>query len=283
MGVNALGRDLGINKFELASAPLAAKHDAPAHTAALLSIIDTLEKLHGTGTKIHSAQSAYLVRLQAHLSENQKLLLKERAEIDAKSHTSGVWDMLATIGAYILAAIHTVTGSFLIEQGSQVVGGIMIGAGLISIANLAASNCGFWEWLANQIAGDNHELAMQLSTAFPAAFGLASAALGFVGTGQAMALVGEIDFVRQILLVAQTAVTFTEGVTSIGKGVSDYGVLTSQANLQGFQKEVAKNEHAMERLMLEMEQVVKTLEESTSSAARMIKFSKFSSQKALKI
>jgi hypothetical protein len=32
-----------------------------------------------------------------------------------------------------------------------------------------------------------------------------------------------------------------------------------------------------------MEQVVKTVEENSSSVARMIKFSKFSSQKALKI
>lgn len=252
----------------------------PSYTALLLAIIDTLEKMHATGSNLHAAQSAHLVRLQGHLEELQKQNLEIRKQIDEKSQTSSVWSTLGTILDYIGAAIRFVLGSLLMDETPEA-GTLLRTTSLISLANLAFSACGVWNWVGEQVAGENDELAKQIATTLPLLVSLVSTGLGFVATGEILAMAGEVEWAEQILAITQMALGFAEGVTNLGKGYCDHQALTSQAELTHFQSGVARDEHGLERLMLEMDQTIKALGDCTTAAARMIKFSNYSSQKTV--
>lgn len=256
---------------------------SPTYNSAILSLIGTLEAIHTTGAEIHTTQTKELTRLSKHLEKSQAAELEKMREISEKSQASGVWHVLQTIGSYLLAGLNFVFGGLLTAQGAPIIGGIMIAAGLISVANLAFSDCGFWSWIAKQIAKEDKELAQKLETIIPAIIGLLAAAASAVGTYQVWQMAGQFDILRQVLLVLQTTVGVMEGVTTIGKGFSDYDVKKSQEEATKFQSDSAKFEHALERTTRDMENHMKIPSSCTASLARMIRSTIYSNQKTANI
>lgn len=253
------------------------------YNGAIMSIIGTLEEIHTTGTNIHKTRSKEISRITTHLEEAQKQNLEKMKEIAEKTQQSGVWHVLQTIGSYILAGLHIVFGSLLVAQNAPLIGGIMIAAGLVSVANLAFSQSGFWSWVAKQIAKEDKELAKKLETIIPAVVGLIAAAAGFIGTYQVWEMANQLDLLQQALLVMQTTLGLMEGVSAIGQGFSDYSLKQSQAEQTTFQAAMAKDERALERVTHGMEKTVKILSDCTASASRMIRSTIYSNQKTAQI
>ncbi|MFI5334766.1 MAG: hypothetical protein ACHQT8_06375, partial [Chlamydiales bacterium] len=231
-----------------------------SYAVVLLSLISTLERMHAVGSDLHETQSAQLVELQGHLEELQKQNLEIRKQIEQKAHTSGVWTALGKALDYILAATRYVLGSLLAENAPGASQLLRI-TSLIAIANLALSACGAWQWFGDHIAQENEELANQIATLAPVLLSLVSIGLGFMASGEIAALAADqINIGQQILRVVETTLGFAAGVTSISKGVIDHEVYTSKAELTGFRKGMSLDEHALEKLMREMEQTMQTLE-----------------------
>jgi hypothetical protein len=265
------------------SPPKTAPAPCPNFYATIQTLIGTLEEIHGTGEKIHLSQSKDLGRVRTKLEEAQKQNLEKIKEAAEKTQASGVWAALCSIGAYLLSAFHAVLGVFLFSEGAALVGGIMLAAGLISIANLAFSTCGFWDWLSKELAQGNKDLEKKLAMILPAVVGITGAALGFVGLGQVWALGNQLDFAQQILRIGQTALGFAQGVSYIGKGVSDYQLKNTHAELVQFQHALARNEYNLESIMSDMQSMMKHLSSCTDSAKRAVQLTIYSNQKTLQI
>jgi hypothetical protein len=254
-----------------------------SYTATILSVLTTLEMLHEVGRKIHLTQSELFKTGQNKLAELQKKELEKMEEAAKKTQTSSTWEFLQTIGAYILAAIHTVLGGFLISQSHVLVGGTMIASGLIAVSNLALTHNGFWTWLADYMAKENKELATQLSAIMPALVGIAAASLGFIGTYQIWNMADQINWAVGAILIANAVVNFAEGVSSLGKGISDYDLSLTRVEQLMLEGEIMKSEFATEKLMKDMERMMKTLTQSTTHAARIVKMFIEANQRTLQV
>lgn len=267
--------------LEPAKAPAKALF-TPSYTAALLAVIQTLEEMHETGSKLHGSQSAQIQRLQMQLEELQKQTLEVRKQLDEKAQTSGAWAAMGTICDYMLTATRLVLG-LLLRQAAPDASTTLIITSLVSIANIAFSACGVWEWMGEQIAQENHELALQLSTLMPFLVGFVSTAVGFSAGNAIFAIENQIEWPRQMLAIAQTALGLADGVAHLGKARADYGTFSSKAELTQFQKGIKNNEYQLEGVMDEMEQMMKTLSDCTSTVTRVLKASMYSSQQTVQL
>ncbi len=253
-----------------------------SYNETIVAIIATLEKIHAAGKSINLNQSNHFENVQKNVAELQKQELEKMQEAAKKAQQSSVWGFLQTIGAYILAAIHAVLGVFLISEAHILVGGTMLASALIAVANLAFTQTGFWTWLSNYMAKENEELASKLSAIIPGVIGLTAAALGFIGTCEIWNM-QNLDWAKYALLIGKTTLDFAQGVSSVAKGVSDYQLGQSHSEHVLIEKDIELCGHVSEKLMKDMEQMMKTLTQCTSKTAQIVKMSIDASQKALQV
>lgn len=262
----------------------AAPHKPPmGYNDMILAIISSLEDIHKVGGSIQLTQNKEFTTTQQKISELQEKELVELKEKAERAAQSGFWSFLQTIGSYILSAINVVLGLFLASQGSAIIGGVMIAAGLIEVANLAFSTCGIWSWLADYLAGENEELAQQLATILPGAVGLTAAALGVIGGIELFSMYHELDLAEQILVISKTAVTFGEGVATIGKGVANYKITQSESRKLLLEGQLEESGHLSEKLTESMGKMTEMLADCTSHVAKIIRMTNYASKLSLQI
>ncbi|MBI2743384.1 MAG: hypothetical protein HYX48_05650 [Chlamydiales bacterium] len=252
-----------------------------SYNSVISQILETLSLMHATGHEMHLTQARGFAVAQKSIEELQQKELVELKESAERAQTSDAWGVLQTVASYILSAINAVLGVFLITQGSTVVGGMMVAAGLIEVANLAFSSCGFWNWLADQIAGENEELAKQIVAILPSVIGLVAGAVGAVGTVQLWNMQNQFDWAEQLLLISQTALSLTQGVASMAKGVTAYKVSQSEMRQILIEKGLAESEHQSEGLSNGMREMMHILSECTSQVSKIIQTSMHSYQRAI--
>lgn len=239
---------------------------APSMNAAILDIIASMDEIHQTSARVQQVRNLQIGRDQKRISALQQKEVEALKEEALKTQESGVWSYLQKIGSYVLSAINFVLGGILFSTGSALIGGAMIFAGIFS-AITATVTPEFWSWLSKQLAEDNEELAKQLSEIFPTAIGLVGAALNFLGTFEAWTIYEQLDWTAHSILVAKTALGLAEGVTTIGKGISDHGVAKSRVHQTQFQAQITHHDHALKTLTKHMESWMKTLTQRTSLTA----------------
>lgn len=262
------------------SAPAAST--PPSFTATILMVIETLNGIHQVGGTIQLTQNRGVVFLGKQLEELQLKDIEKMKEIAERTQTSDTWGTLQTIGSYILSALNFILGGLLISSGNVAVGGVLIASGLISVANLAFSSTGLWAWAAKQIANDNKEYAKQLEEVMPIAVGLTAAALSFMAMGDAWALQEGFEW-AQVLLVAKVAADLAEGVTTAGKGVSDYRVTISKSEHAIFSGEMFTHEQELSKGLEYMQEVVKSIGNSVTPTAHILKLITYANHKTLSI
>lgn len=249
------------------------------YSASVYRTLRNLEKLHAVGSQMQTTQITDIDRLQSQVQDLNRQNAEKLRESAKRSQASGFWSYLQTVGTYILTALNTVFGFSLFSSGGTTAGALLIGAGIVSIANDAMTRCGVWDWLAEEIAGENEELARTLSWAIPGAFALVAVGLSYYGMSEAAGL--HLDTAEQLLLVLQVALALGKGVTTIGKGVSDYQVLQSKIDLTNIECALSLNEKELEEVTFEMDKIMKMVSNSTDCAQRIIQLAIYSNRNSL--
>jgi hypothetical protein len=218
-----------------------------------LRMIQTMGKLHDTGAykfRIH------LDEFDAHTKDLDQLLaknlesLKEKAQ---RTQTNSYWDTLRRIGTGILSVVSTFLGLSVISAGgSTLIGGALIASGIMSLANLALTDAGLWDWVAEQLAADNQKEQERIAALIPCVVGFMAGTVGLAGFG-AYALWGAMATAPRILTVAQTAANLSTMTAAIGGEVSQALVSQSQASLIDLQGKLALHGHRVERLLQGLE------------------------------
>ncbi len=161
--------------------------------------------------------------------------LKEAAE---RANASDFWSILKKIATCLLSAVSIVFGvALLASGGGALIGGAMIASGILSLANFALSEMGTWDWVADQIAHDNEDLKRKIAMILPGAIGIVAGGIGLVGSVYGIAS-GALQFAEKAMFVAQAALSIFDGVTTLGKGISDARLLWTQADLKMIEAEL---------------------------------------------
>lgn len=202
-------------------------------------------------------------------------LEKLRAEQIAKlreslssEDSSGFWGFLAKIGSMLMAAISTVFGVFLVTTGAgTLVGGAMVAAGLLSIANIALEETGAWDWIALKISNENEEFRQVFRTFVPVAIGIVCSLAGLGGVGITW---GVLDIGGQALAVAQVAMNLTVAVTTGAKGIHLAQMSWAQSEQVELKAKVFEKQEQLEELSNRIIAGQRHVSQELKNAARII-------------
>lgn len=250
------------------------------YSTSIYRTLHNLEKLHAIGSNMQTRQITDIDKLQSEVQDLNKQNAEKIRESAIRAQGSGFWSYLQTIGTYIITAFNTIFGCSLYSSGNTTAGALLIGAGVLSLANEAMTHWGAWDWLAEQLAGDNEELARFLSLALPGACALIAAGLTFGGLSEALGAWNNLDSAEQLLLIMQVALSLGKGVTTVGKGISDYRVQQSKIDLTNIECALTLNEKELEMLTFEMEKIMKMVSNSTECAQKIIQLAIYSNHTA---
>jgi hypothetical protein len=237
-------------------------------------------KLLGTLSKLsdhsHERLSADLDRINRSQDERRELIqehaqrLKESAE---RTQEGEVWTFLRKVGATCLAGVSTFFGLTLATSGSApVTAGLLISAGIVSISNLALSEAGVWNTVAEKLFPEDEEKRKKFLIVVPGLIALASAACSAAASGNAL-LLAPTELSQQIPLILTTILNLAEGVTSIGEGVSKYRSCGVETELTRLTSDLFSHQNQFEKITGGLEKVVKLLGDTHHQASKIIKLS----------
>jgi len=156
-------------------------------------------------------------RIQTEGANIKRTHLDEAAKMDEALELSkqvGFWGILEDVGNLFTGAVSTTLGYSIASTASPVAGGMLIGAGILSLTNITMKHLEGWDWLAGQIAGDDNETKEQISTYLPAALGITSTALGLAGTFGGWYF-GGLSEASQAISMLQTAANLSQAGISM--------------------------------------------------------------------
>jgi hypothetical protein len=196
--------------------------------------------------------------------------LKEACE---RAQSAGVWDTLRRVGAMILGAVSAFLGlSLFATGGSTLLGGALVVAGVLSLANLAFADAGIWDWMAEKIAGDNEEKKKKIAFLIPCVLGVLACGLGLASLG-ALGMWGALPAMPRALVVVQTAANILTIAGTAGGQISQARVAMSQADLQELQNKMSRNQHEVDRLSENIELIMEQETEMTRMAKSLLNLS----------
>lgn len=203
-------------------------------------------------------------RLEIHKGE-LKTLLSEKAlklrEVCQKTQTASTWETLRKIGTAILSAVSVFLGLTLFSATSPLVAGALITSGTLALANLAFTDAGLWNWVAEKLAADNEEKQKKIAALIPCVIGLTACGLGLIGFG-AFSAWGALPAAPKVLTLFQTAANILTICSTIGGKITEASVALSQAELVDLQHKVSMHNHHVEKISEDMEEIMKNEVES---------------------
>ncbi len=203
--------------------------------------------------------------------------LKEAAK---RSQENGVWSLLTKIGQCLLSALSFVIGVSLVATGAgAVIGSIMIASSIINIASFAMTEAHGWDWIAKKFASDE-EKQKKIAFWLPTAIGIINAVVGVAGAAGG-ALWAQLNLVQKAIIVLQSALGLYNGVTTIGKGVSDSQVILAQADLLSIQKDMTLGRYVIENTSTGLTAIVSHMRQLQDKAAEIVALSVQNFERAL--
>lgn len=245
------------------------------------AIIKTLDRFYETGRKIQMRATKNLEDVQTKVDELQRQNAEKLKESAKLAQESGFWAVMQQVGACLFGALSAVLGfSLVATRVNPTVGWLLISSGILSIANLAFSATGVWDWVAKKIAHDNEDMQKNISTILPASVGLVCAGIGLAGgMGSLNGLWASLNFSQRSLVVLQTAVCFAEGISTLAGGYSEYKALVAKSELVDIEKKMNFSYQTVEKLTRGIEKTMKELKHGSDRAAEIIKLSASSNRR----
>jgi hypothetical protein len=237
------------------------------------AVLKSIDNINTAGSGLLKLNMDGLDDCHEKLKEIQAENSKKLTEAARRSQQNNVWTLLKKIGGVILAAVSTVLGVALISSGAgTLIGGAMIASGILTIANLAFIETGVWDWIAEKLVHENQEKQKRLAVLFPTVVGLVCAVVGLAGSSGAI-LWTSLNIGEKILIFFQTALSMTQGLISIGEGVTKYRSLQTQADLVSIKQKLFTNQNAIEKFTGGVERFMRHQNHVLDEVKKIIKLS----------
>lgn len=197
-----------------------------------LRLLKAIQESQALGNNILNTMSLRLSNVKEKIRDISAENIEKLKESAKRASASDFWSTLKKIATCLLSSLSLVLGiAFVASGGAALIGGAMIASGILSLANFALSEMGTWDWVADQLAHDNEDHKQKIAMALPAAVGILAGGIGLVGSVYGIAS-GALQFAEKAVSIAQTALSLFDGITTLGKGISDARLLWTRADLK---------------------------------------------------
>lgn len=236
-------------------------------------LFSNLNKLDQSGTKFLQLHLKSLDETEKKMKKLHVESLDKLQQAAQRAQESEVWSTLQKMASCILSAISTVLGISLVQTGGGLlIGGAMIASGVLAISNLVMLETNSWDWVAEKLAQGNDERKERLKTLLPALVGVTSGAVGLMGSAGAV-FWAPLNFSQQVFVIASSVANVAEGVTALGKGISDLRLSREQGALTHLRQDMTLNEFALDRNIGNVEKFFKQRSFASSQANKIIQMS----------
>jgi hypothetical protein len=169
--------------------------------------------------------------------EIQKLHEEEARKLEeayAASKDASFWSLLEDIGSTIMSSVSFFFGAAALSSGGAAVGGALIVSGVASLSHIAFKYTDGWDWISEQVAGENKELKETIRTYLPSALGITAAAIGLYGVYGAWSFAGGVGL-QQAFSVLQTSGHVAHGIFAYANGQANSFYRKSSAEVSALQ------------------------------------------------
>lgn len=243
----------------------------PVSSHGIYQLLAILERLSCSGKTLARAHGVALQQTNNEcdaLIKEQSRILEEAAK---RTQAQRVWDALKQAATVVLAALSALFGiTLLAVPGTTVLGVALIASGILTIANLAMSDLGAWDWVARKLASDNEKKRQWLAILLPAAVSFVAGALALGGGPAALQAWHTMSAVQRAVVVLTTAAAFADGSIQIGKGVSDTQATWLQTELERSQTSLTLNELQSEKITSWIRALLESLAQASATAEQII-------------
>ncbi len=215
------------------------------------------------------------------LEKIQQCYQDESIKLDeelAASENVSFWGLLEDLTSTITSSVSLYFGISALSTGGAAVGGVLIVSGVASLGNLAFKYTKGWDWVADQVAGENKGLRDNIRTYLPAAIGLTCAAIGIYGSYSAWKYAAETG-VKQSLSVIQTTGNLAGGLAACASGRAQSHFTWTNAELSSLQTKADISRIDLENLVeetktfhqkqMEINELANRLVEATNQAIQI--------------
>lgn len=224
----------------------------------LWETIDNVERLE-KATDRYTAQKQTQIdqsfkRIQAfQLEEAQKL-----EEAYEASENVSFWGILEDIGSTIMSAVSFFFGFSALATGGALIGGALIVSGVLSVSTLVFKHAKGWDWIADQVAGDNLQLRKAIVTYLPVAVGITAAAMGAYGAWGAWHY-APMEGSKKALAILESAASLAKGITAFGSGKAAAHYKTANAEFSALQTKTELTTLGVEEIIVEIKDIHKKM------------------------
>lgn len=200
----------------------------PSSEYQLLSTIDALCDIKN---RLMMTQADRLLAIKEELSRASDAFIRRLQEICEGLKSSEQWHSLKKVSTSLLSALSLIAGlGAMATPSTALIGGALITAGILSIGNIAMTECKGWHQVAKTLSMGNAHTEKQLQHFLPIVSGILAAGCSVAGSTYALTSNG-LSLASQASQIAQAAFNLFHTATTFEKGASDANVHFSQAQL----------------------------------------------------
>lgn len=261
------GEQSTIKKAEVAGVNF--EPSKPALPSPLWDVIGKIQRLEAASDDYATVREQ---QIKMDLKEIDRLHAEESLTMDkalAAQKDVTFWTVLQDVGNICMGSVSAVLGVFTFSSGNPVAGGLLIAAGITSIANIAFKYGKVWDWMAERIAGENQQLRETIRTYLPASVAVVCAALCVYGSMQVWNLPG-LTSSQQALSMVETGLSVVTGVVGLGQGMSQAHLKWETAELSALQTMEEFTRMDLEDATEEIQEFQKRQSETQKVAAQLI-------------
>lgn len=237
---------------------------APPNLPSPLLVIQLMENVYTTGRKLLEVALEEVKGLSGQIEKNWQQIVETLQKNTVWTQQSNMWSTLQTVGSYILSAYSFGIGGMIYASGSPVLGSTLLAAGLLSTANIALTEMGGWDYIAEKLAKENAELQKQITFWGPITL-YALSASGSIAAScdpNVLANIPSLEWKK-----------FVESMNSVviaGKGFANANLEWSKASLLTLQTTLFKDNMARDVLLGWIKSFAEMLENGWEQARNII-------------
>jgi hypothetical protein len=232
----------------------------------MIEQVNRLEKATDVYTQLKQNQIDQSFKRIQDLQREEALKL---AEADAASQNVSFWGILEDIGSTIMSAVSFFFGFAALTTGGAAIGGALIVSGILSFSSIAFKHAKGWDWIADQVAGDDKQLRQAIVTYLPVAVGITAAAMGAYGAWGAWHY-APMEGSRKALAILETAAGLAKGISAFGSGKAAAFYKTATAEFSALQTKTELTTLGVEEIIVEIKDLHKQRNADYELAAKLI-------------
>jgi len=179
-----------------------------------------------------------------------------------------IWTILKNIGSCIMAVFNMVFGGFLISTGGgTAAGSALVASGFLALANVALSEAGGWNWIAECMEGESKDKQEMIAIILPVIVATLSIGLSLAG----FADVAQVHNADDITALLTRGIQMISGAGHLGAAYGDHEVLKVQSRANGIEKGMIFSEKHIDIASRVFEELMREFDHVSSQVKKMIK------------